>query len=187
MFGVIKTSKTSLIYNMKFHIILIAFTLLLFSCGTTSSTSNSSNEAFYLPNRIQTAFSTQYPKASNVTWSAYDVSSIPILDWEFAGWPAIGANDYTVRFTLDTFTYHAWYNAGGDWIGSAYTIKAAKPLPEAINNTLKAQFGSYNFDGAVKLFWKDEEAYEIKIKNGDANKMKILMDASGNILKQKAG
>ena len=92
-----------------------------------------------------------------------------------------------MRFTLDTFNYHAWYDAGGDWIGSAYPIKAAKPLPEAINNTLKAQFDGYSFDGAVREFWKDEEAYEIKIKNGDANKMKILMDANGNILKQKAG
>ena len=172
---------------MKLHISLLAFTIFLFACGTTTSTSNSSNEAFYLPNKIQTTFSSQYPKASNTTWSRYDASSTPILDWEFAGWPAMDANDYTVRFTLDTFNYHAWYDAGGDWIGSAYAIKAAKPLPEAINNTLKAQFGAYNFDGAVREFWKDEEAYEIKIKNGDANKMKILMDANGNILKQKAG
>ena len=172
---------------MKLHISLLAFTMFLLSCGTTTSTSHSSNQAFYLPNKIQTTFSGQYPKASNVTWSAYDVSSIPILDWEFAGWPAIDASDYTVRFTLDTFNYHAWYDAGGDWIGSAYTIKAAKPLPEAINNTLKAQFDGYSFDGAVREFWKDNEAYEIKIKNGDANRMKILMDANGNILKQKAG
>ena len=171
---------------MKLVIVfLLAFNVLLLSCGTTTNTSNSSNEAFYLPNKIQTTFSGQYPKATNVTWSAYDVSSVPIVDWEFAGWPPIDASDYTVRFTLDTFNYHAWYDAGGDWIGSGYAIKAAKPLPDAINNTLKAQFGSYNFDGAVKLFWKDEEAYEVKIKNGDANKMKILLDASGNILKQK--
>ena len=164
----------------------LAFNALFLSCGTTS-TSNSSNEAFYLPDKIQTTFSSQYPKANNITWSRYDVSSTPILDWDFAGWPAIDAGDYTARFTLDTFSYHAWYDAGGDWIGSAYVIKAAKPLPEAINNTLKAQFGAYSFDGAVREFRNDEEVYEIKIKNGDANKMKILMDANGNILKQKAG
>ena len=166
---------------------LLAFNLLFLSCGTTTSTSNSSNEAFYIPGKIQTTFSSQYPKANNIAWSAYDASTTPIFDWEFAGWPAMDASDYAVRFTLDTFSYNAWYDAGGDWIGSAYAIKAAKPLPDAINNTLKAQFGGYNFDGAVKLFWKDEEAYEIKMKNGDANKMKILMDTNGNILKQKAG
>jgi len=172
---------------MKLHISLLAFTIFLFACGTTTSTSNSSNEAFYLPDKIQTKFSGQYPKAGNITWSRYDASSTPIVDWDFAGWPAIDASDYSVRFTLDTFNYHAWYDAGGDWIGSAYAIKASKPLPDAVNNTLKAQFGAYSFDGAVREFWKDEEAYEIKIKNGDANKMKILMDANGNILKQKAG
>ena len=166
---------------------LLAVNLVFLSCSTTTNTSSSSNEAFYLPDQVQTTFSNQYPKANNITWSRYDPSTTPIVDWEFTGWPAIDGNDYTVRFSLDTFNYHAWYHTGGDWIGSAYAIKAAKPLPEAINNTLKAQFGAYSFDGAVRQFWKDEEAYEIKIKNGDANKMKILMDANGNILKQKAG
>ena len=172
---------------MKLLISLVAFTVFFLSCGTTTTSSTSSNEAFYIPNNINTTFTGQYPKANNITWTAYNSSTEPIVDWEFAGWPAMEGSDYTVRFTLDTFNYHAWYDAGGDWIGSAYQIKAAKPLPDAVNNTLKAQFGNYIFDGAVKLFWKDEEAYEIRLKNGDANKMKALMDASGNILKQKAG
>ena len=32
--------------------------------------------------------------------------------------------------------------------------------------------------------WKDHLAYEIKLKNGD-NKIKLLVDENGNLLKEK--
>jgi hypothetical protein len=144
--------------NLRF-IFLIAITSLLLSCST-SNNSTSSN-------------------------AAYDANSPTILDWELADWPQLRTNDYTVRFSLDTFNYYAWYNSEGDWIGSAYVIKSPNALPDAVNNTVKAQFGAYSFDGAVREFWQDKEAYEIKLKNGEANKIKLLIDANGNILKQK--
>ena len=173
---------------MKLQLLsIVALVTVLFSCGTTTNTSTSNNAAFDVPNSIQTVFSGQYPAANNIIWSRYNTNTQPILDWEFAGWPAIDANHYTVRFTLDTINYHAWYDAGGDWIGSAYLIRGVKALPDAVNSTIKAQFGSYSFDGAVREFRKNEEAYEIKLKNGDANKLKLMLDANGNILKQKAG
>ena len=163
------------------------FATLLLSCGTTSNNSVSENAALGAPDRIQTIFLSQYPSANYITWNRYNANMPTILDWEFAGWPATDENDYTVRFTLDTFNYHAWYDGSGDWIGSAYVLRAAKALPDAVNHTLKAQFGAYNFDGAVREFKKDDEAYEIKLKNGEANKLKVLIDENGNILKQKAG
>lgn len=168
-------------------IIFVALLAVVLSCGTTTNTSTSDYAAFGAPAKIQTSFSGQYPAANNIIWSRYNPNTQAILDWEFAGWPAMDADDYTARFTLDTFNYHAWYDAGGDWIGSAYIIKGMKSLPDAVNSTIKAQFGSYSFDSAVRQFWKNEEAYEIKLKNGDANKLKLLLDENGNILKQKAG
>jgi hypothetical protein len=162
----------------------IIITTLLLSCST-SNTSISSNSAYDAPNSIKTVFVSQYPKAYNVSWSAYDVNAPTILDWELASWQQLQASDYSVRFSLDTFNYYAWYNTDGDWIGSAYVIKSSNALPDAVNNTVKAQFGAYSFDGAVREFWKDKEAYEIKLKNGEANKIKLLIDANGNILKQK--
>jgi len=174
---------------MKFQFpVLISLSItLLVSCGTTNNTSVSENAALGAPDRIQTVFSNQYPRAKYIMWNRYNANTPTILDWEFAGWPAIDETDYTVRFTLDTFNYHAWYDGGGEWIGSAYVIRTAKALPDAVNNTLKAQFGTYQFDSAVREFKKDDEAYEIKLKNGEANKLKLLMDGNGNILKQKAG
>jgi hypothetical protein len=168
---------------MKLSIFLIAITSLLLSCSS-SNTSTSSNAAYDAPNSIKTVFAGQYPKAYHASWSAYDINS-PILDWDLAGWQQLQANDYTVRFSMDTFNYYAWYNTDGDWIGSAYVIKSPNALPDAVNNTVKAQFGAYTFDGAVREFWQDKEAYEIKLKNGEANKIKLLIDGNGNILKQK--
>lgn len=174
---------------MKFQLSILAalFVTVLVSCGTTNNTSVSENAAFGTPDRIQTVFSNQYPGANYITWNVYNSNTPTIMDWEFAGWPAINETDYTVRFTLDTFNYHAWYNDSGDWIGSAYVVRTAKALPETVSNTLKAQFGAYNVDGAVREFRRDDEAYEIKLKNGEANKLKLLVDNNGNILKQKAG
>ena len=174
---------------MKFQFLVfiaLAITTLV-SCSTTNNTSVSENAALGAPDRLQTVFAKQYPGANYITWSRYNSTTPTILDWEFAGWPAIDETDYSVRFTLDTFNYHAWYDDGGDWIGSAYVIRAAKVLPDAVNNTLKAQFSAYNFDSAVREFKNNEEAYEIKLKNGEANKLKLLIDENGNILKQKTG
>ena len=173
---------------MKNQLVSLAvFAIFLLSCGTTTNTSDSENAAFGAPDRIQTVFASQYPGANYITWSRYNPNTAAILDWDFVDWPALKENDYTVRFTLDTLNYHAWYHADGDWIGSAYTIRGTKALPDAVNSTLKAEFGAYNFEGAVREFWEDKEAYEIKLKNGEANKLKLLIDKNGNILKQKAG
>jgi hypothetical protein len=171
-------------FFMKRFIFLIAITSLLLSCSS-SNNSTSSNAAYDAPGSIKAVFNSQYPKAYHASWSAYDANSPTILDWELADWPQLRTNDYTVRFSLDTFNYYAWYNTDGDWIGSAYTIKSPNALPDAVNNTVKAQFSAYSFDGAVREFWQDKEAYEIKLKNGEANKIKLLIDANGNILKQK--
>lgn len=188
MFGYRERTVCDKITCMKIHsIVFVAFITVLLSCGTTTNTSSSENAAFGVPQHLHNIFSRQYPGANYITWNRYTSNPPTILDWQFVGWPTINDNSYTVRFMLDTFNYYAWYRSGGEWIGSAYTIKDSKALPDAVNNTLKAQFGTYHFDGAVREFWKDEEAYEIKLKNGEANKLKILIDVNGNILKQKAG
>ena len=174
---------------MKFQpsILIVLFVTAVVSCGTTNNTSVSENAAFGAPDRIHAVFTNQYPRANYISWNRYNSNTPTILDWEFAGWSAIDETDYTVRFTLDTFNYHAWYDDNGDWIGSAYFIRTSKALPDAVKNTLKAQFGAYNFDTAVREFREDDETFEIKLKNGDANKVKLLVDNNGNILKQKAG
>ena len=165
---------------------LLAVLILLLSCGTTTTTTTTSNNAaFSVPATITTSFTTQYPTATNVTWTAYDMSAAPIVDWEFLGWQTMDANDYVVRFDMDGQNYYGWYDDSGNWIGTAYVINAYNTLPAAVANALNTKFPGYSFESAQREFWKDQMAYEVKLKKTDDDKVKVLMDANGNILKQK--
>lgn len=39
-------------------------------------------------------------------------------------------------------------------------------------------------DGIQRAYWKDNDAYEVKLKKGD-EKIKMLVDANRNVIKQK--
>ncbi|HEU4471794.1 MAG TPA: PepSY-like domain-containing protein [Flavisolibacter sp.] len=168
---------------MKRLLSVIATVVVLASCSTRSTTSTSANNAYGVPGTIQNGFAAQYPSATDVVWGPYDVATTPI-DWELSGWSALDANDYVVQFNLGSDRYYAWYDADGTWIGSAYAMPNASGLPYAVNRTISSQFAGYNIESVQREMWKDRTAYEIKLKNGD-NKVKLLVDSNGNILKQK--
>jgi hypothetical protein len=170
---------------MKLKIMsLVTAMALLLSCGTTTQTSTSSNPAYDVPATIQTSFTTQYPTATNVVWTGYDVAAVPI-DWALTDWAVLDDNDYVVRFDMDNENYYAWYDSDGNWIGSAYVVNDQSTLPAAVSNTLNSQFAGYTIEKVQKEMWKDRMAYEIKLKNTSDNKVKLLVDGNGTILKQK--
>lgn len=162
---------------------LIAAFALITSCSTSSRTSSSSNAAYSTPADLQTSFTTQYPTASNATWSAYDATMSPI-DWELSGWPAADVTAHSVAFDMDSSRYYAYYGADGTWIGSTYAISDYTKLPEAVHNAVKEKYSAYTIDKVQQEMWKDKMAYELKLKNGD-NKIKLLVDNQGNVLKEK--
>src|SRR5215218_2867725 len=116
--------------KLKFLSLFAAVSLLI-SCGTTYK-STSSNNAYNVPAGVQNVFTVQYPDATNVVWSAYDVNSIPI-EWDLTGWPALTANDYVAQYNMGGNQYYAWYDANGTWIGSTYALNNTTILPAAIN------------------------------------------------------
>ena len=170
--------------KIKLLSLFAAITFLL-SCGTTTTTTTTSdNAAFAVPATVNTSFTTQYPTATNVVWRAYDVNTAPMVDWELAGWNAMDAGDYVVTFTLDGDNYYGWYDDSGNWIGSAYVISDYSTLPAAINTTINNQFAGYTIQRVQREFWKDHMAYEIKLKKNDNDKVKLLVDTDGTVLKQ---
>ena len=162
---------------------MAALMVLLLSCGTTTNTTTSTNAAYAVPDNISTRFSYQYPQATNVTWGAYDATVVPI-DWELAGWNTLDKDDYVVQFDLGGERYYAWYDNNGEWIGSAYALNDVSRLPAAVNSTINSQFAGYTIESVQREMWKDKMAYEVKLKSGD-NKVKLLVDANGTVLKQK--
>ena len=168
---------------MKLKILsLVAAITMLVSCGPSYKVTDQST-VIDVPSGIQTSFTTQYPTATDVMWSTYDVSAVPI-DWELTGWPVMDGSDYVVKFNMGSDKYYAYYDSNGDWIGTAYVINDYKTLPDAVNNTLNSQFAGYSITSVNKEFQKDRMAYEIQMKNGDS-KIKLLVDSNGNIIRQK--
>jgi hypothetical protein len=165
----------------------MAVSVILFACGTPNDTtlsSTSSNPAYSTPNNVQTVFVAQYPNAANVVWSAYDVAVVPI-DWEMTGWSALDANDHLVMFDMDGDRYYAWYDSDGTWIGSTYAISDFAKLPSAVQSVLNSKYNGYTIQKVHQESWKDRMAYEIKLKKTDDDKVKLLIDKDGNIIKEK--
>lgn len=157
----------------------------LVACSTPyKATDTSTGTTVTVPAGTQTAFTTQYPTATNVVWSSYDTITVAPIDWEMAGWETMNADDYLVRFDMDNENYYAWYDNNGNWIGSAYVLKDHTQLPAAVNTAVTNKYAGYSITGINREFQKDRIAYEIEMKKDDS-KVKLLVDVDGNIIKEK--
>jgi hypothetical protein len=168
--------------------IAAAAALIFTACGTPQNTttisSTSSNPAYAAPTALQPVFVAQYPKATNVVWAPYDVAVVPI-DWEMTGWTVLDASDHAVTFDMDGQRYLAWYDADGTWIGSTNVVDDYSKLPAAIQSVLNTKYSGYTIQKVHQEMWKDQLAYEIKLKKTDDDKVKLIVDNQGNILKEK--
>lgn len=156
---------------------------VLASCGPSYRVTNGSTVGIDVPAGIQTTFVTAYPTAADVVWSTYDVATLPI-DWDLTGWPEMDQADYVATFMMNNDKYYAYYDANGDWIGTAYVVADYKSLPSAINTMIADKYPGYNIMTVNREMQKDKIAYEIQLKKGDS-KTKLLVDENGNIIKQK--
>ena len=167
---------------MKLKIlVLLAGLALMVSCGPSYKVTTSNG--IQVPAGTVTIFTTQYPTASNVVWSVYDVNAVPI-DWELTGWPELTTDDYVVRFTMDNSDYYAWYDKTGTWIGTAQVVSDFKSLPEAVNTMVTKDYAGYTISSVKKEMKKDNMAYELQLNNGNS-KVKLLVDENGNVIKKK--
>jgi hypothetical protein len=170
---------------MKLKILILVATAAVFaSCGPSYRvTDQSKTTGTSAPTSVQTSFNTQYPAATEVVWAPYDANTVPI-DWDLSGWSAMDNTGYVATFTLNNDQYYAWYDASGNWIGSTYNIHDFTTLPSAVSSMISGNFPGYTVTSVNSEMQKDKTAYEIQLKNGDS-KSKLLVDADGNIIKQK--
>ncbi|HEY0678989.1 MAG TPA: PepSY-like domain-containing protein [Chitinophagaceae bacterium] len=171
----------------RFFNAVVAAALVFAACGTpqdTTLSTSSSNPAYSTPANLQTAFVAQYPNATNVAWTAFDATVVPI-DWEMTGWATLDAADHAVAFDLDGQRYYAWYDGDGTWVGSTYVVSDYTKLPAAVQSVINTKYSGYTIQKVHQEMWKDKMAYEIKLKKTDDDKVKLLVDSEGNILKEK--
>ena len=171
--------------KLKFLSLVAAAALFTASCGTTY-TSTSDNAAYNVtvPADIRSSFAVAYPDATTVVWNKYDATTVPI-DWEMTGWTVLDANDYAVTFNMGNDQYYAWYDSDGTLVGTAYSITDYTRLPYAVNQMLADKYKGYSIETVQRESFKNQTAYEVKLKGVDDSKIKLLVDASGNILKEK--
>jgi len=162
--------------------LFIAVTAISFfaACSTTY---RATDTGVVISTDAQRAFDLQYPTSTNIIWTSYD-PNIVINDWEMAGWEVMDADDYAVQFDMDGGSYYAWYDQAGNWIGTVRVINDFSTLPVYISNTITTKYPSYVITTVNQEYQKDKTNYEVVIKNGD-EKMVLLIDANGNILKSK--
>lgn len=168
--------------------IAAAAAILFAACGTpretTTLSTTSSNAAYSVPGNVQTVFVTQYPTATNATWVAYDATLVPI-DWELVGWTLLDQGDHAVSFDMNGNRYYAWYDSDGTWVGSTYVVDDYAKLPSAVQSVLNTKYSGYTIQKVHQETWKDHMAYEIKLKKTDDDRIKLIVDEQGNILKEK--
>lgn len=161
------------------------------SSGTTgsgntpgmASTTTTNAGAVVVPPLAQTEFQKRYPTATGIEWSNYSATGVPI-EWDLTDWPALDAGDYVVRYKVDDTPYYSWYDQSGSWIGSSSVVNDFTKLPAPIQTMLSTNYAGYKISNVHREDWKNTLGYEIEM-TGDANKVKLLVDANGKILKQK--
>ena len=153
------------------------------SAADTTPMMNRKGTVITAPTNLQTAFSTQFPNASKVQWYNYNSADVPI-DWELTGWPTLTNKDYAVMYNIDADSYYAWYDASGNWVGSTSMVKNHSSLPAPVMQLLSSKYAGYTIAEVHAETYKKQSGFKIELNKG-TDKMKTVVDANGNILKQK--
>lgn len=172
---------------MKFKILSLVLAAGVFfaSCGTTyKSTSDNAAYNVNVPAGTRSNFAIAYPDATNVVWNSYDASVVPI-DWDLSGWNTLGSDAYAVTFNMGSDVYYGWYDANGNLIGTATVVSDYTKMPYAVTNMIHEKYSGYNIDWVGREIVGSKANYEVKLSQGD-NKVKILVDSDGNVVKEKA-
>ena len=147
------------------------------------STKKTLPTAVSVPEGTQSAFTTQYPAATNVEWTNYESLEAAPTDWKMPGWTTMDAKNHVVRFDLKNENYYAWYDSEGKWVGSSYTMKDPTKLPATLKTTIKTKYPGYSITSVNRKLQKDKKGYEVELDKEDGSKLKLLVNAEGRILK----
>lgn len=137
-----------------------------------------------VPLTTQTAFIEQYPNSRNIVWAQYDPNVIVLNEWELTGWQTLDQSDYVVRFDMDNENYYAWYDSDGTWIGTAYVVNDFSTLPTLVSSAVRNKYPFHTMTNVSREYYSDRMLYEVVVKKDD-QKVVMLVDANGNIVKEK--
>ncbi|WP_200976579.1 PepSY-like domain-containing protein [Echinicola sp. 20G] len=116
-----------------------------------------------VPSLILNAFTTTYPKASDVEWE----KEMKFYKVEFeTGWN----RDHEI-----------WYDETGEMIKHQEDISVGE-LPEAVNNIINTDFKGYGIDDLERITSKDQVVYKMELNSLLQQDYDLVVDAKGNVL-----
>ena len=130
-----------------------------------------------VPQPIRTTFTTKYPKAQKVVWMSYTPVESDNMSMD--------STYYYVRFNDNGADYVTWYDNRGEWVKTSTHVTGNSSLPDAVNQTINAQFPGYTIEEINKENDKDMDMYEIKMNKGES-KIKVKILPNGEIFKLKS-
>ena len=129
-----------------------------------------------VPDSVEMSFQKKYPKALTPVWVKYT----PVEDDDMN----MDADYYYVQFMNNGADITSWYDNMGQWVKTSTKISGDARLPDAVNQTINAQYPGYTIESIEKENDKNMEMYKIKLNKGDEKaKLKIL--PNGEVFKRK--
>ena len=136
-------------------LIVITSSIIFTACGQKKN----------VPEKVKTAFSQKFPKATKVEWGRENAK-----EWE-------------AEFKMDGKNYSANYDNNGNWMETEYRV-SENELPSAVKSTLSSKYASSKILVAEISETKDGKVYEVLLKtNGE--KSEVVLTTDGKVLKEK--
>ena len=129
-----------------------------------------------VPDSVRMSFTKKYPTVKKMVWVKYEPVEADDLKMD--------DGYYYVKYNNDGADYISWYNNRGNWVKTSTRVTGNPNLPDAVNQTINAQYPGYTIVEIDKENDKDMDMYEVELKKGEAKaKLKILPD--GTVFKRK--
>lgn len=149
---------------MKKSLYLLLSFGLLFTAGRVSAQFRS------IPSVVTDSFKTQYPTATNVSWSDK-------------------ISNFQASFTFNKEKLIAKYSTKGEWLGSSKRVPK-DDIPAAVKDGLaKSKYaGSEWVIKAVTIYYNPGNVtqYEILVQKSDLQKKNLLFSIDGQLLKDNS-
>lgn len=118
-----------------------------------------------VPSNVKSAFSKQFPKASNVKWAKENAK-----EWE-------------AEFKMNGKEYSANFDLNASCLEVEFEILISE-IPVAVKATLDKEFATYKIEEAVVSENKSVKLYEFDLKK-DGKKTEVAIDINGKVVKTK--
>jgi len=167
---------------MKYRNFLAIAALSLFAACHSSRSAYRATDVTMTSSAAQTTFSTQYPNASDITWTDYDATVMSPMDWSLVGYAPLDASARLVHFSQDNQNYYVLYDAAGMRVASAYVLTDFNTLPSAVNSELQLLYPAYTVNALSRVTLNDNRtAYEVELKKLYYT-ARVLIDDNGRVI-----